>query len=211
MSRAATLDVARCDTVSLSGSCEQTQPLAPSDKAEQQARAQSEYEELIRDHSRVIAAAVRRVCAARYSALIPDVEQEIHVALWRRVQTGKEIHSPASYLYKVALTTALAVVRRQHPERETPMSSLGNGDDFEVADRITSEGGGRMQDHERSLLIDECLEMLGEDQARALRAYLAGFNHTEVAHLYGWSESAARHKIYRGIDALKKRFAQEPK
>ena len=41
-----------------------------------------------------------------------------------------------------------------------------------------------------------------------MRAYLAGFNHREVARLFGWTESVARHRIYRSIDELKTKLRQ---
>lgn len=208
MSGTATLFAPQCGTVDGHLSREDETTLSPTNVADND-RRESDYEALVRDHSRVIAAAVRRVCAGRYAALIPDVEQEIHVALWRRLKSGKEIRSPASYLYKVALTTALAVIRRQHPEQETSLSSLSPAEGAQVEGGRAAEEGDRLQPVERARLLEECLDMLKEDQARAVRAYLAGFNHVEVAHLYGWSESVARHKIYRGIEALKRRFGQE--
>ena len=32
---------------------------------------------------------------------------------------------------------------------------------------------------------------------------MTGFNHREVSGLYGWTESVARHRIYRGLEALR--------
>jgi hypothetical protein len=73
---------------------------------------------LIDDNARLLAAAVRRVCRQRFRDLAPDAEQEVRLALWKRVQAGADIQHPASYVYKVALTTSLAVIRRYRPERE---------------------------------------------------------------------------------------------
>jgi hypothetical protein len=33
--------------------------------------------------------------------------------------------------------------------------------------------------------------------------HLSGFNHVEVAALHGWTESVARHRIYRGLRSLR--------
>ena len=71
-----------------------------------------QFEDLVRGHARLMAAAIRRVCGRRHAALVPDVEQEVHLALWKRLGSGNEIRHPASYVYRVALLTALAVVRR---------------------------------------------------------------------------------------------------
>jgi RNA polymerase sigma factor (sigma-70 family) len=145
-----------------------------------------------------MAAAIRRVCGRRHGALMPDVQQEVYLALWKRLHSGKDIEHPVSYLYKVALTTALAMVRKLEPERgDTPIE----GDPPAEA-----EVGPGLHSLERARLIEEVLAALEPDEARALRAYLAGYNHEDVARLYGWSVSVARHRIYRSMERLRERM-----
>lgn len=148
---------------------------------------QQEFERLVAHHSKVMSAAVRRVCGRRHRALIPDIEQEIYLALWKRLEGGNEIRHPTSYLYKMALTTALALVRR------TQITSP----------KVEEEPAAAPENPDRGRLIEQVLATLEPDQSRALRAYLAGFNHREVARLFGWTESVARHRIYRSIEVLK--------
>jgi len=157
----------------------------------------------VEKHARVMASAVRRVCGKHHGFLIPDVEQEVRLALWKRLQSGKEIEHPISYLYKVALTTALAVVQK-----------LGiAGGAAEPGEPVPAEPRADVQRGllpvERALLIAQSLETLPLDQSRALRGYLAGMNHKEVAALFGWSESVARHNIYGGMEALRARAGLE--
>jgi DNA-directed RNA polymerase specialized sigma24 family protein len=95
----------------------------------------------------------------------------------------------------MALLTALAVVRR-HGGDELSL------DDTAVGDPPAPVPGDLLPAERRSIL-GEVLARLEPDEARALRAYLAGFNHAEVARLYGWSESVARHRIYRTLDRLR--------
>lgn len=154
-----------------------------------------QFERLVRPHARLIAAVIRRVCGRRHRALVPDVEQEVYLALWKRLGSGKEIEFPASYLYRVALTTAIAVVRR-HGIVWTSLDDPAVGD---PPDRPPIE----MPEAERARAIAQVLERLDPDEARALRAYLAGFSHLEIAQLYGWSESVARHRVYRTMERLR--------
>lgn len=161
------------------------------------------FEKLVRQHARRMASAIRRVCGRRHRALVADVEQEVHLALWKRLQSGKTIEYPASYLYKVALTTALAVVRRI--EREVPMAER---EDEAVDGHNPGPQAPGLSMAERSAILSETLERLEPDEARALRGYLAGFNHAEVAELYGWSESVARHRIYRTLERLRAEAAE---
>jgi RNA polymerase sigma factor (sigma-70 family) len=156
--------------------------------------SQGDFETLIRRHARLLASAIRRVCGRRHHSLIPDVEQEVYLALWKRLGSGKEISHPASYIYRMALLTALAVVRRQGETLSLDAGAAGDP---------PASRPGELQPAERRSVIAEVLARLEPDEARALRAYLAGFNHAEVARLYGWSEAVARHRIYRTLERLR--------
>jgi len=159
---------------------------------------QSDFEELVGRYARLFAAVARRVCGRRYQALIPDVEQEIRLALWKRMQGGNEIRHPTSYLYKVALATSLEVIRRYHPQREELAA-----DPPEPADRPAEL---RLLPAERARLVEEVMATLEPDAARAIRGYLTGLNHEELAELYGWSPSVARHLVYRSLEKLRQRL-----
>lgn len=161
-----------------------------------------EFERLVREHARVMSAAIRRVCGRRHGTLIPDVEQEVRLALWKRLQGGNEIRHPASYLYKVALTTALAVLRGRRNEQ--PLSEMDEHTTSERAASSASSDG--LLPAERAQLLEEALDQLDPEREQAMRAYLAGFNHREVARLFGWTESVARHRIYRSIEELRSKL-----
>jgi RNA polymerase sigma factor (sigma-70 family) len=164
----------------------------------------SEYDSLVGRYARLLDGVARRVCGRRHHALVPDVGQEIRLALWRRLRGGNDIQHPASYLYKVALATALAVIRRYRPERE----------ELEADPTDAPPGGtaglGRLLPAERTRLVEEALARLEPDAARALRGYLAGLSHGELAALYGWSPSVARHLVYRSIERLRKGMGALP-
>ena len=100
----------------------------------------------------------------------------------------------------MALLTALAVVRRNADLAQ----SLDDPDGPPSEEPAAPEPDG-LAPAERAHLLREVLASLEPDEARALRAYLAGFDHVEVARLYGWTESVARHRIYRTLDRLRAR------
>ena len=168
---------------------------------------ETRFQQLLRSHAKLMAGAIRKVCGRRHSTLVPDVEQEVYLALWKRLGGGgKEIEHPVSYLYKTALTTAAAMVRKLAP------AGAGQVEEEIELDRLPApedSGLGGLSAAERDRLLAELLARLPDEQSRALRAYLAGFNHEEVAGLYGWTESVARHRIYRAIETLKAEMAQE--
>jgi RNA polymerase sigma factor (sigma-70 family) len=167
--------------------------------------AGDEFERLVDEHARLIAGAIRRVCGRRHASLVPDVEQEVRLALWKRLGRGKKIDHPVSYIYKVALTTALAVLRGCAPAIEVPSPA----DEGARGEREGVPPARTLLPAERRYLLSQVLEGLPEPQSRALKAWLAGFNHREVARMYGWSESVARHNIYRGLEAAAARVRAE--
>jgi RNA polymerase sigma factor (sigma-70 family) len=145
----------------------------------------------------IIVSAIRRVCGAASSSLLLDMEQDVYLALWQRWNAGKRIDYPVSYLYKVALRTALAVIRTNTSlVMEAPTTK-------QCPHTAGDTPPGTLSAAERACLLTELLDHLPIEQARAVRAYLAGFSHTETATLYGWSAAVARHRIYRGMHALK--------
>ena len=158
----------------------------------------ADYDTLVHKHARVLSSAIRRVLGRRHETLVPDIEQEVRLAFWKRIRTGKKIDHPISYVYKAARTTALGVMKRLAAET----APLGEGSMSNLKARQTEERRNLLP-AERTRLLEQMLEQLSTDQSRALRGYLTGMNHREVARHYGWSESVARHRIYRGLEALK--------
>jgi RNA polymerase sigma factor (sigma-70 family) len=162
-----------------------------------------EFLALTQQYRGIIVSAIRRVCGAASDSLLPDVEQEVYLALWQRWNADNHIDYPVSYLYKVALRTALAVMRTYSPP-DIEVSTVQVDPSAEPGLAVE-----QLSSVERACLLAQLLGQLPYEQARAVRAYLAGFSHTEAASLYGWSEAVARHRIYRGIQALKALMIQE--
>ncbi len=146
-------------------------------------------------YARVMASAIRRVCGSTGHPLYADVQQEVYLALWQHWQSGNGIDHPVSYLYKVALRIAWSVMR-------TYASA-----DVEIDGDEAAAAGGSLS--ERAVWLSELFEHLPDEQVRAIRAYLAGFTQTEIAALYGWSPSVARHRVYRGLESLRALAMQE--
>ena len=55
---------------------------------------QEEFLALTRQYRGVIVSAIRRVCGAASPTMLPDVEQEVYLALWQRWNDGHRIDYP---------------------------------------------------------------------------------------------------------------------
>src|SRR5215510_784429 len=78
------------------------------------------FQAFLAPHRRLIDGVIGRVCGRRHRSLMPDARQETHLALWRRLRSGPAIVHAVSYVYKVALNSALGVIRRHGPSPARP-------------------------------------------------------------------------------------------
>ncbi|MCB1050330.1 MAG: sigma-70 family RNA polymerase sigma factor [Acidobacteria bacterium] len=156
-----------------------------------QRSSEGKFEDLMREHAHLIAYALNRVLQREHRELIADAEQEIYMALWNQLQKGNQLEYPSSYIYKVALRIGLKL--KQQAKKETLMEP-------ELTERIPAQSGPDWMTME---VLNVALQQLPRESERAIRAYLMGYDHKEIAALFNWSEPVARHRIYRGLNKLK--------
>ena len=155
------------------------------------AHLEKEFESLIEKYARLVSHAIQKVCFPNNRECVEDIRQEVHLKLWGLLKSGKKMDRPESYIYRVAFTTALRFVQKKGAWISTDELHLP----LQTPDSESKSN--------RKMIIANLLKQLDDDHRRALKAYLTGFNHKEVATLFGWSEAKARHLVYRGIHALK--------
>ena len=150
-----------------------------------------DFHDLIKENAQLIAFALNRVLHKEHRDLIPDAEQEIFLALWNQLRKGNQLAYPSSYIYKVALRIGLKMKRQAG--KESLMEP-------ELTEQIPAESG---PDWVQVEALRSALDQLPLESARAIRAYLMGYDHKEIAALFNWSEAVSRHRIYRGLNKLK--------
>ena len=69
----------------------------------------AEFEALVERYGKLMNSAVRKVCARKHASLVPDVEQEVKVALWRHLERGGRIEHPAAMTHQSAEGSPLEV------------------------------------------------------------------------------------------------------
>ncbi len=109
---------------------------------------------------------------------------------------------PAPICIRWPFATSLAVIRRYQPQCEDLHAEPPE------LPRAQAPALGRLLPAERARLVEELVQKLEPDAARAIRGYLTGLNHEELAGLYGWSHSVARHLVYRSLEQLRKRLGE---
>lgn len=143
-------------------------------------------------YRRMVRAVIARAGGRTLRDSRDDVEQQVWVAIWKRLQGEQEIDHPTSYLYTVARREAMKAVeeelaRLQHTEALSPPAApLPEGPDALLAAKQTDAR------------VRAALAQLSPDRRRAFQAVLNGLNVEEIQDLFGWSYDRARNLIARG-------------
>jgi len=165
-----------------------------------------DLERLVRDYSRIIRSAVAKVAGRRHLAdrVVDDVEQEVRIALWKRLKSEQPIEHASSYVFKAARREAIRALRRETARRgdEPP----------EGWDQLEDPGAGPMEALQARALgarIESALRKLAPDRQRAVRARLMGLEYDEIERLTGWTYDRTRNLVSRGLADLRKLIADE--
>lgn len=163
-------------------------------------RDPSRFDELISAYGRLIRGVVRRSCGPLADLYAEDAEQEVHLALWRFLSDGKTIDRPHAFFVRVSTRIALRMVRRAWRFEDEPAEE-------------PATPRGRFSDPDQALgirqAVDDALAQLTQKRRAAVRAYLMGMSHEEVARFYGWSATTARHAIYDGLKQLRAHLREQ--
>jgi len=165
----------------------------------------SQFPDLLRRHAGLI----HRVARAygRDAADREDVVQEIAVQLWRSRDRYDPRYRETTWIYRIALNTAISFQRRErrhHAGRSASEEHL-----ITVAAPAEAEPG---EDVQRLL---DCIEDLGALDKALVLLYLDGNDHASIAEVLGISVSNVGSKLFRIKDrlrvALEERARSDPK
>jgi RNA polymerase sigma factor (sigma-70 family) len=149
---------------------------------------------------------VRSVGARRglVDADLDEVLQDVRIRLWHAGEGGKVLDElGSSYLYQLATTAALDLLRRRRARRAD--------DTEEISERteLTTDNASPHEDVEARELaaqIEAAIETLSIDRRVAVRFHLSGYDREDIARMLGWTEARTRNLLYRGLDDLRRRL-----
>lgn len=128
--------------------------------------------------------------------------QAVRLRLWKARGSAEQITTtPASYVYRTAMTAALDLIRGRRARREESIDVIQNvavsGPGSVPAPQAAAEEG------ELAALVASAVDRITASRRPVLRMYLAGYDREEIADLMGWSEAKTRNLLYRGLADLR--------
>jgi len=127
-----------------------------------------------------------------------DLAQEILLQLWRSLPRYEGKASPCTWVYRVALNTALAWGRAERRRRQRQVRLL----DVEETPAVETEPGERYRDRETLEQLYAAIHRLPKVDAAVLLLYLDDLGYREMAEVLGISENHVGVKLNRARKAL---------
>ncbi len=121
-----------------------------------------------------------------------DLFQDILLQLWRSYPSFKGQCQLSTWIYRVALNTAISAVRKE--KRRLPAQSL-SAVSFQLAD----DGSAIVEDEkaEKLQLLHRAIARLNKIEKAIVMLYLDDYSYEEIAEVVGISESNVGVKLHR--------------
>jgi len=149
---------------------------------------------------------VRSVGARRglVEADLDEVLQDVRIRLWQAGEGGKALEElGSSYLYHVATTAALDLLRRRRARRADATDDIHERTDLMIESASPHD---TVEARELASQIDAAIDTLAIDRRVAVRFYLAGYDRNDIARTMSWTEARTRNLLYRGLEDLRRRL-----
>ena len=145
--------------------------------------------EMTKKHEAAICRVCRSFCKTAEDR--EDLRQEILINLWRGWKSYRPDHRPITWIYRVAMNTAISW--RRHRSRQVETMPL---DTFDLPDDHTQ--------HELAMHLKALIAMLPASDQRLINLYLDGFPTNEIGSMMGISQTSVTTRIGRIKEKLRK-------
>ncbi|MCB1553366.1 MAG: sigma-70 family RNA polymerase sigma factor [Xanthomonadales bacterium] len=153
--------------------------------------AETEFAAILHDNRAVLARLARHYVAAQD---MPDLLQEIHLQLWRSFDRFEGRSDRSTWVYRVALNTALSFKRKPMPVHQS-LDSIAE----------PADAGGALDEMQ---LLEAFLSGLDPVQRALLLLDLEGLTRAQIAEVLGLSENAVAIRMTRLRQTFETRFLE---
>lgn len=171
------------------------------------ATIETQFYALIEEYGRFLRQTIIRTCPKHLGLQYDEIEQEARLRLWRAIESEREINDPASYLYRIAVTTTLDAVRKVKRKREEQIIAGDDPEEFIASHTLVADPlcAPDREAERRQLIrrVEEAMAQLPDNRRTAVGLHLEGLTTQEIADLLGWSEPKARNLVYRGLSDVR--------
>ncbi len=147
-----------------------------------------EFAAFVNEHRKLIYKVCRMYC--KDNEQINDVEQEILMQLWTAFPKYDNIYKPSTWIYRIALNTAISYYRREKKHRT-------NRADIDQSVFLLAEEHDRSETEEQIRRLYAFMEQFSELDKALLLLYLDDNSYEDIANVLGITVTNVATKISR--------------
>lgn len=147
---------------------------------------EKEFVELIKEHQGIL----HKICNIYFNQnpFKEDYYQEILIRLWKSYPGFKNQSKFSTWLYRVALNTAIDIIRKQYLQ---PVHTELSKTEYNIPDSEQSIGSDKKE------ILYQAISCLSEVEKAIILLYLEDYNYKEISEIIGISESNTGVRINR--------------
>ena len=156
---------------------------------------EKEFIELIREHQGIL----HKICNIYFfgNPYKEDYYQEILIRLWKSYPNFKNQSTFSTWLYRVALNTAIDIIRKQYLQ---PVHTELSKTEYNLPDPEYNAGSDKKE------ILYQAISYLSEVEKAIILLYLEDYNYKEISEIIGISENNTGVRINRIKNQLIKRL-----
>jgi RNA polymerase sigma factor (sigma-70 family) len=161
--------------------------------------------QLLRDYGSKVRVLIERHGLGQHGIDAADIEQEVHIRLWKALERDRNAAFHTSYIQRTVLSTVVDAIRAASSRQAEPLPEANSDGGVELVETGAGpeRNAGSAQDFGK---ITACMAELPERRRKAVALHLQGFSFREIGDMIGTSEEAARKLLDRGMETLRERL-----
>lgn len=172
-------------------------------------QTEARFNSIVEEYGRFLRQTILRVCPRDLGLQFDEIEQEARLRLWKALESEREIHDLASYLYRIAVSATLDAVRRVKRKREEQLVTEAEEESPQTAQshqlKVDPMFAPDLEASRKQIIqrVKEAMARLPDNRRQAVSLHLQGMTTQEIADLLDWTEPKARNLVYRGLNDLR--------
>jgi len=160
---------------------------------------EEEFKQILENYTKYMSSQIQRYNLPKYGLDPEDILQDVKIKIWKLLQTGRTIVSPASYIKKIVSSAVIDQLRKRRRDE-----SLYH---HEKQKRISEQEISYRWEAIRKKALEEtvgrAVNRLITSRRQVVKLYLLNLTIPEIASYLQWSQDKTRNLLYRGLADLR--------
>jgi RNA polymerase sigma factor (sigma-70 family) len=160
---------------------------------------EDEFRQILEDYSRHMSSQVQRYNLPKYGLDPEDILQDVKIRIWKLLQAGRTIVSPAAYIKKIVGSAVIDQLRKRRREENLYQHEKQK----RISEQELSYRWEAIRKKALAETVGQAVNRLINSRRQVVKLYLLNLTIQEIASYLQWSQDKTRNLLYRGLADLR--------